>query len=80
MKGEEEHSESPRMFAAEEGQMLWSSRAQGVKLVTQQWKSWWARLTFRGANVTSLDLISTFWSRSRGKPWDVCVAEVMESV
>lgn len=39
MKGGEEHSESPRMFAAEEGQMLWSSRAQGVKLVTQQWKS-----------------------------------------
>lgn len=36
-EGEEEHSESPQILAAEEGQ--WSSRAQGVKLLTQPWKS-----------------------------------------
>lgn len=39
MKSGEKHSESPQIFAAEEGQMLRGSRAQGVKLVTQQWKS-----------------------------------------
>lgn len=37
MKGGEEHRESRGIFSAEEGQR--SSRAQGVKLVAQQWKS-----------------------------------------
>lgn len=42
MRGGEEHGESPPTFAAQEGQMLWSYRAQWVKPATaaeQQWKS-----------------------------------------
>lgn len=39
MKGGEEHGESPATFAAQEGQMLWSYRAQWVKLATLQQSS-----------------------------------------